>query len=198
MRSEGSITNQHSGGCLFAKQAGLLALLRTYARLHMIISHLICSSKGYAPSRPCCAGPMSGGSSSHADEASLLDGLAAHHQWLGFFAELWDSGAGARSSSPSSADSDSAASAEASALEAVLTRLLHQSLADPSRLSSHPAAAAPRFRLLALGLRVVGKGRGVGAALLCDRIVKAGLAWCVGGRSIVVWVHPGMQYQTAW
>lgn len=42
---------------------------------------------------------------------------------------------------------------ESAAIVQMLLRLLHHSLARPQALSSHPAAAAPRFRLLLLALR---------------------------------------------
>lgn len=68
-----------------------------------------------------------------------------------------------------------------------LLRMLQHSLAQPERLSSHPAAAAPRFRLLLLALRFArqraasladaGSPVPLALVLLHDRVVKAGLTW---------------------
>ncbi|GFR44535.1 hypothetical protein Agub_g5805 [Astrephomene gubernaculifera] len=106
-------------------------------------------------------------------ESELLSTLASHHQWIGFLYEMWCS-AGDRTD------------AEQRALASVYDRLLHHSLSAPERLSTHPAAAAPLFRLLRLALTYClhcARLRPAGApcpppqALLYDRLVRAGLLW---------------------
>ncbi|KAG2445055.1 hypothetical protein HYH02_008923 [Chlamydomonas schloesseri] len=113
------------------------------------------------------AGPPS------AEEAALLAALSCHHQWVAFLFEMWSS-AGDRTD------------AEQRALALVFDRLLHHSLSNPERLSSHPAAAAPLFRLLQLTLAFCqhcARMRPAGApvppshALLYDRVLRAGLLW---------------------
>lgn len=102
----------------------------------------------------------------------LLDGLGCHHTWLAFFTELWDTVC-------------DRTDGEHSAVVQSLTRMLQHSLAHPQRLSNHPAAAAPRFRLLLLALRFArnrmatlgGGGVPLALVLLHDRVVNAGLAW---------------------
>ncbi len=67
-----------------------------------------------------------------------------------------------------------------------LCRLLHHALSKPERLSSHPSAAAPLFRLLQLALaycqhcmrlRAPGAPCPPSHALLHERVLRAGLLW---------------------
>ncbi|KAF5834125.1 kinase-like domain-containing protein [Dunaliella salina] len=134
------------------------------------------------------------GNSSAAD-GSLVEGLQCHGLWLNFFDEMWDS-----------VGDGGAATTQQSSMREIIMRMLHTSLANPDALSSHPAAAGPRFRLLKLALRLarssaalsatVGSGKGgsansaaaarnasgptgwlLASLLLRDRAIQAGLAW---------------------
>ncbi|KAG1666312.1 hypothetical protein FOA52_004794 [Chlamydomonas sp. UWO 241] len=107
------------------------------------------------------------------NDETKLQGLACHHRWLSYFAELW-------------VVSSDRCDETAVTLSQTLSRLLHTSLADPSRLSVHPAAAAPRFRLLSLALRFAqakldtlpqGAPCPVPLAMLHDRVLKAAVLW---------------------
>ncbi|GMH40744.1 hypothetical protein BSKO_08648 [Bryopsis sp. KO-2023] len=100
-------------------------------------------------------------------DAKCLEGINAHTLWLSFLLEQWE----LVRNEPSTG-----------AFCAIYGRLLQQSLGDPSVLSHHPAAAGALFKLLTLGLRycefcLKDHVESVSAAVLYERIIKAGLTW---------------------
>ena len=115
-------------------------------------------------------GQHQGGASTPAD---VLDALASHKVWTVFMGELWRT-LGDRLDT------------EQQALFQIVGRLLLHSLSRVSRLSSHPAAVAPRFNFLALVLRstahtmrqmpkgTTAKDFNPGLVLLHDRAIQVG------------------------
>eukprot|EP00884_Botryococcus_braunii_P016006 jgi/Botrbrau1/3089/Bobra.0070s0075.1 len=115
------------------------------------------------------------------DDQASIDAISAHHLWLSFWLETWQvlgSGTGP----------------VASALLNIMKYTVSVSLQDATVLTSHPAAAGARFRLLQLALLVAryhqsSKGFGgsdfkeqrqLTAGILYQRVLKGALLWFAG------------------
>eukprot|EP00887_Chlorella_sp_A99_P002072 scaffold21.g2072.t1 len=105
-----------------------------------------------------------------------LDGMRAHHLWIRFYWEVWQT-------LQHDLSSTQAAAAR------TYGRLLEQTLRAPDTFSGHAATAGPRFRLLSLALQYCGAQQAAAeaaapgsgcppdVALLYERVLLAGLLW---------------------
>ncbi|BDA51126.1 phosphatidylinositol 4-kinase alpha [Coccomyxa sp. Obi] len=100
--------------------------------------------------------------------SAVTNAIAAHHLWISFFLESWQT----------------ATHRIGSIGEAVLRTvqaLVWESLAHPHALSQHPASVGARFRLLLLGLKharhLQASGSRGTAAALHERVLVSALMW---------------------
>ena len=77
----------------------------------------------------------------HAQDATLVDQLRAHHAWIMYLLEMWE------------ASRHAAMTADASPLLPAVHGILRSSLTDTAAVCTHPLARLPLFRLLTLALR---------------------------------------------